>query len=371
MTKGGKVYGCDSDVQEFVTEEYYRAVNSQWLSRENLDVNIEWMEKNDAGLLAAGVQLYGMEPFVLDRLKVLEGDLSKVYEPGSKYIAAVYSEDDYGNLEMKSHWAKVGDTVTLRYVEKYEYYNPRTGEVYPENVDLENLIYRCRGKEYRDVNYTVAALVSIPSSLSYRYYGDDSFILNDQTLVNDADTDNILYYAFDTDQKYNADMETFLKDYTEKINPQMDYESKETYVEEFENFRNMFLLMGSVLSFIVALVGILNFFNAILTGITVRQREFAMLQSIGMTGKQLKQMLVIEGLFYTLASAFLTFALVVILGPVVGKGVESIFWFFTYRFTILPLVVMIPVFAIIGIVLPLASYHGVAKHTVVERLRVE
>lgn len=371
VTKGGKVYGCDSDVQEFVTEEYYRAVNSQWTSAENLDADIEWVEKNDAGLLATEVQLYGMESFVLDRLTVLEGNLEKVYEPGSKYIAAVYTEDDYGNPEMESNWAKVGDTVTLRYVEKYEYYNPKTGEVYPENADLENLIYRCRAKEYRDVNYTVAALVSIPSSLSYRYYGDDSFILNNQTLVNDAETDNILYYAFDTDKKYNAEMEAFLKDYTEKINPQMDYESKETYVEEFENFRNMFLLMGSVLSSIVALVGILNFFNAILTGISVRQREFAMLQSIGMTGKQLKQMLIVEGLFYTLGSAFLAFTLVVILGPVVGKAMESIFWFFTYRFTILPVVVMIPVFAMIGIVLPLASYRGIAKQTVVERLRTE
>ena len=47
-------------------------------------------------------------------------------------------------------------------------------------------------------------------------------------------------------------------------------------------------LLGSALSFIVALVGVLNFFNAILTGIMVRRREFAVLQSIGMTGKQLK-----------------------------------------------------------------------------------
>lgn len=371
VTGGGKVYGCDSDVQEFVTEEYYRAVNSQWSSKENLDVIIENIEKNESGLLATEAKLYGMESFALDRLKVLEGDLSKVYEPGSKYIAAVYSEDDYGNLEMKSHWAKVGDTVTLRYVEKYEYYNPETGEVYAEDADLENLTYNCRAKEYRDVDYTVAALVSVPSSLSYRYYGDDEFILNDKTFVKDTGTDNILYYAFDTDKKSNADMETFLKNYMEQINPQMDYESKETYVENFENFRNMFLLMGSALSFIVALVGILNFFNAILTGITVRQREFAMLQSIGMTAKQLKQMLIVEGLFYTLGSAFLTLVLVLALGPVVGKAVESVFWFFTYQFTLLPIVVMIPLFAMIGVVLPLASYRSVAKHTVVERLRTE
>ena len=48
----------------------------------------------------------------------------------------MYSEDDYGKPEMDSHWARLGDTVTLRYVEEYEYYNPDTGEVYGpwENV---------------------------------------------------------------------------------------------------------------------------------------------------------------------------------------------------------------------------------------------
>ena len=48
-------------------------------------------------------------------------------------MAAVYSDNDYGEAEMNSHWAKLGSTVTLRYVEEYEYYDPDTGEVYPED----------------------------------------------------------------------------------------------------------------------------------------------------------------------------------------------------------------------------------------------
>lgn len=65
-----------------------------------------------------------------DHLTVLEGDLSKLSEPGGRYVAAVYSDDDYGRPELGSHWARLGDTVTIRYVEEYEYYNPDTGEVY-------------------------------------------------------------------------------------------------------------------------------------------------------------------------------------------------------------------------------------------------
>lgn len=58
------------------------------------------------------------------------------------------------------------------------------------------------------------------------------------------------------------------------------------------------------LSFIVSLVGILNFFNAILTA---RRREQAVLQSIGMTARQIQTMLALEELLYTVGSALLVF----------------------------------------------------------------
>lgn len=53
----------------------------------------------------------------------------------------------------------------------------------------------------------------------------------------------------------------------------------------------MFLLLGSAMSFIVGLVGVLNSFNGILANITARRRELAVLQSFGMTERQLRTML--------------------------------------------------------------------------------
>lgn len=180
----------------------------------------------------------------------------------------MYAEDDYGNADMDSHWARLGDTVTLRYVETSEYYDPDTGEVWPMLEDVpDGANWVERPVEYRDVDYTVAALVTVPFALSYRYYGSDEFILNDQTFVQDTGTNSVMYYAFDTTDEANGDMEAFLQDYTENVNPELDYESKATYAGEFESMRSMFLLLGGTLSFIVGLVGVLNFFNAILTGI--------------------------------------------------------------------------------------------------------
>lgn len=372
ITESGRVYGKTAPAQEFVTEDYYRSMWSRWNTPEQLDSMLAFMDRMADGLLADGVQLYGMEPFALDHLTVLEGDLSKLNESEGNYIAAVYSTDDYGDPVMDSHWARLGDTVTIRYVEEFEYYDPATGEVYGprENVP-EGATYAERAVKYRDVQYTVAALVAVPSALSYRYYGRDEFVLGAETFIRDTGTDSVMYYAFDTTEEANAAMEAFLKDYTENVNPQFDYESKATYAGEFESIRSMFLLLGGALSFIVGLVGVLNFFNAILTGITARRRELAVLQSIGMTTRQLRTMLALEGLLYTLGSALLALALILITAPVVGPGLNGMFWFFTYHFTIWPVGVILPLFALLGIMIPVMTCRATQRYSVVERLRVE
>ena len=375
VTESGRVYGQVSGIQEFVPEEWFLLNNSRWYSDESLEWLMEHTQRNDAGWLADDVQLSGMEPFALDHLTVLEGDLSVLYQPGSRSIAAVYSEDDYGDPEMNSHWAKLGDTVTIRYIEEFEYFDNTTGEVIPmdevEAAYAEGRSITSYAKSYRDVEYTVAALVTVPSALSYRYYGDDGFILNAQTFMQDSQTDSVMYYAFDTTEEDNAAMESFLQDYTENIAPQFDYESKATYASEFEGTRSMFLLLGGTLSFIVGLVGVLNFFNAILTGITARRRELAVLQSIGMTSRQLKTMLAIEGLLYTVGAALLALLLIVGSAPILGSGMERLIWFFTYRFTIWPIAVVLPLFAALGILIPVLSCRAAQRYSVVERLRQE
>lgn len=372
ITGSGRIYGKTAPALEFVTEEYYRSMWGRWNSQEQLDSMVAFKDRTEDGLLADRVQLYGMDPFALGYLTVLEGDLSKLNDPDGNYVAAVYSADDYGNPDMDSHWARLGDTVTIRYVEEFEYYNPNTGEVYGpwENVP-EGAAYTERAIKYRDADYTVAALVTVPSALSYRYYGADEFIMGSETFIRNTETNSVMYYAFDTTDDANAAMESFLADYTENVNTQFDYESKTTYAGEFESTRSMFLLLGGALSFIVGLVGVLNFFNAILTGITARRRELAVLQSIGMTARQLRTMLALEGLFYTVGAALLALALIVVTAPFVGPALNLLIWFFTYHFTIWPIALVLPLFGVLGILIPVLSCRAAQRYSVVERLRQE
>lgn len=365
--KGGRTYKKNDGVQEFVTADWVRKKQGRWSNPEMVEQYIKWQEKV-GDLYAQGIKLYGMEDFVLDKLKVLEGDLSKLKE-GGNYIAAVYDSDDYGNLHEDWHWAKLGDQVTIRYVKEWEYYNPETGEIYGQDEDLSDKLCQSRGKVYEDKVYEVAALVEVPGTLTYRYYGEDEFVMGADTFIRDSGTSDVLYYAFDCEDERVEQVEQWMQDFAGGDDSMYDYESRKKEEEEFNGFRNMFMMVGSGAALIVGMVGILNFLNAILTGIMARKREFAVLQSVGMTGKQLNQMLITEGMVFAGSSIVITLILTIIMGPLASSVLEGMFWFFSYHLTVTPIFLVAPAFLLLGAAIPLISYHYVMKRSVVERLR--
>ena len=368
VTDSARVYG-NVNAQEWITEDWYRKFHGRHNSQDTIDIWLKDMERNDQGLVSSSVSLYGMEPFALDQVEVIEGDLSALYDPSQNAIAAVYFTDDYGKPEQSTNWAKPGDQVTIQYVDEWEFYDTRTGEtVDAEHADDDYVLDRA--KTYRDITYTVAASITLKNSMSYRYFSADQFVLNAEVFKRDSGTSDILLYMFNTASEAVSSTEEFLSSYTENIDPTLDYESKQSYVSQFNSFRSMFLLLGSALSFIIFLVGVLNFLNAVLTSILTRRREFAVLQSVGMTGRQLKMMLIWEGLLYSLFAIAVSLFISIATAPLLNTALTSVFWFFTARFSLLPVAAMAPVFLILGVVLPLFSYRAVSNQSIVERLRM-
>ena len=178
VTDGGRVYGQVDGVQQFVPEDWLRTNMQRWgADEENIQYVLDHEEHTPDGRVMDDVITYGMEPFALDALTVVEGDLSQVYEPGSHVVAAVLMDNDCGEAHLDSHWAKVGDTVTLCYPVEWEYYNPDTGEIYEDFEDAGTNPCLGRPSVYHDETVTVAALVLVPNNLSYRYFGSDAFVL--------------------------------------------------------------------------------------------------------------------------------------------------------------------------------------------------
>ena len=106
-------------------------------------------------------------------------------------------------------------------------------------------------------------------------------------------------------------------------------------------------------------------------GVRLPQAGQTTSRAAGATLAQLRRMLVYEGLLYTLGALLLSLVLVMLGGPLMSSALSSMYWFFTYRLILWPLAALLPIFLLLGVLLPLLSYRRAARSTVVERLRQE
>ena len=180
----------------------------------------------------------------------------------------------------------------------------------------------------------------------------------------------LLSYGFDMDASLEPQMEEFLSGYVEK-NPSVTYTSTRLLKEQLDSVANMVLAIGSLIGCIMALAGLINFTNMIITNIITRRHEFAAMQSIGMTKRQLRRLIVYEGVYYAAGADIIGGAAAVLLAVTVLKSVlnSPSMWFFTLHITLVPAVVIGLLYLFLAAVIPLIVLHFFNKGTVVERLR--
>ncbi|MDE7202160.1 MAG: ABC transporter permease [Lachnospiraceae bacterium] len=179
---------------------------------------------------------------------------------------------------------------------------------------------------------------------------------------------NLRKYYFDVADEAMEEAETLLANYQQTDAVGMNIVSRQSMAKRYEAQTRASAVMGYAISIIIALVGVLNFVNSMVTAIITRKREFAMIQSIGMTKKQLRRMLTFEGLYYagmTLTAAYILGALAVgvIVRAVTADG------FSTFHFTLLPLICCTPVLVLFAILIPYLCFKNLEQQSVVERIR--
>ena len=184
-----------------------------------------------------------------------------------------------------------------------------------------------------------------------------------------CDQPHLVNFPFTVKAGTEVAMEEFLNSYIDSVEPSMDFESKATYVSSFDNLTSMIITIGGALSIIIGIIGIANFVNSVLTSVITRKKEFAMLQSIGMTGKQLKRMLSFEGLYYAVGTIITSAVLGGLFSVVIVRGISNGIWFFTYRFVMWPMLVVYPFLLLFAATIPALMYRRIAKVSIIERLR--
>lgn len=287
---------------------------------------------------------YGVDDFLFEKMEVYEGekDLDVIKEKlaTGNYLIYAVSTDDNGMVRKEDMVHHAGDKVTLSFPNGEE-----------REVEILSVI-----KE----NYY---------GLSTRYSVIFPYYTTAEVFRKDLSEDYLMSYSFDVRDDREEAIQQFVKNYSEKTEPTMNYESKLKWSNEFESLKGMFTIIGCFLTFVVAVIGILNFINAILTSIVTRLRELAMLESIGMTKKQIIKMLTLEGIYYAGFTMISSLLIGMLMSVTILRVLTSQIWFMKYQFVIWPMLVTFPFLLVLGWLVPKAAYHFQGKKSMIEQLK--
>lgn len=244
----------------------------------------------------------------------------------------------------------------------------------------ENIISRKDGKEKKE--YEVIAHVylsiteyennaSVNSGMS-RVGGDGAMLY----FSNDAykkiyDNPTIMTYTFDVEDNELETVDKGMEKIVGESGGKIGYSSTLKLKDSAEGMQSGILVVGVIIGSILAIAALINFTNLMITNILTRKREYAVMESVGMTRGQLVKLTIYEGLQYSLSAGFIGIGLSAVLGTTVLKNLlgSSNFWFLTYRLTMIPAIVITIITIILSILIPIIILKVFNKETIVEKLR--
>lgn len=138
---------------------------------------------------------------------------------------------------------------------------------------------------------------------------------------------------------------------------------------EMDRSTSVIQAAGFVISIFLIFMGVVNFCNVMFTGIYTRRKELATLESIGMTQRQLKSMLIMEGICYSGITFLLLMTVGMMLAYVFYQMVRTAFYFWSFYPPLLQSVILFAVMLVLCAVIPLLAYRFIARESIVERLR--
>ena len=305
---------------------------------EEVGLSGDWLKHMEEEIASGSgmYHVYGVDDGVWEKFTVWKGEINLEKLHGGNYVVAA-PYDSEGKLSAY----KVGDYVD---------------------------IFTQDGKDRR---CEVIAIASIPYNISVQHSHpvDINFYLPSEVFLNTVEQKAPMAVTLDVADSGITAIEQFLADYCENQDHSMQYSSKAVYVEEYKNTQRTYKMVGIVVSVLLAFIGIANFANTIITSVMTRKRELAMLESIGMTGKQQRNMLIMEGLIFMLWTAVITCTLGTLFGKIALQMILGESAYFTIKYTVIPSLVCMPFFLGLAVLIPVLSRKYINRESIVERLR--
>lgn len=172
-------------------------------------------------------------------------------------------------------------------------------------------------------------------------------------------------------EEYHKETEDAILSNIEESPNKTDF-SWDSKIEQAENVKaaqGHMMEIGFGIVLILGIIGVMNYINTSVGNMQSRQKEISIMESVGMTERQVKKMLVWEGIFYTGGVLFLTLT--------VGIGITyAIYQTMNYMgakfwFPALPFLGAALILFVVCIVVPVWTYQKIEKSgSLVEQIRV-
>lgn len=177
--------------------------------------------------------------------------------------------------------------------------------------------------------------------------------------------------AVNIDKEQQKEFESYLNEYEQGLNRGVGITRRSQYQENFRVARLNLVLPDLVIGLVLTGIALMNFINMLVSKTVSRKKEFALYESLGMTGTQLRVLLLLEGIFHgALILVILIPATAVFDCFVMPKVVEAAgSWSMVYTCSFLPLWIFAAILGMLAVAVPMLCLHFLTKGSLTERMR--
>ena len=288
--------------------------------------------------------LFGMDDYLINKQKFIDGDFDKEKWQTGNYIII----GEHGD---KKSAFKTGDKIKINVKNKVKEVQVM-GKI---DYNFSNgLRYFLVVKE--DIDDESSPILD----LEYIYMNPELY----ENLIGDK---SIMSYGFDVEDSEKENFDKLLKSFENEQG--FSYDSRDLQIKSTMEFKNLIEFAGYSLSIVLFLISVLNFINVIATEILRNMVNLSILEAIGMTKKNIKKYLVKKNLIYSLCGLVFSFIIMLLVDKyILIDFMEQTKWT-SYKFVIMPLILVNLVNIIIGIIFTDRFYEKHIKNSLVDRIR--
>ena len=224
--------------------------------------------------------------------------------------------------------------------------------------------------------FTVLAVGFMPYDLSYRFgliqtLFDPTFYLPVSAYQELGGSEDAMLIGVDVKNGQETEFADWLEGRIEDAQPSLYVESRLALLNECKRFSQKYYMITGMVSAVLFVIGLMNFFNTSQVNLLARRRELALLSAVGMTRRQTRLMLAAEGAVCAIAAVLLADTLgMAVCSPLIENTVGLAFYF-DYQMSVLPSLLLLPLLLAAAIWIPAAYYHRMGKKTIIQVLRTE